>query len=531
MSAGKFSPTARNLALLGLAFGLCGLLVVLPPPTSLADTIRTAVDAGTGRPSYGAAYQGGEAAMAALGVLAFCLVLWVTEALPFHITGLVSLALLTFLRVGPYKEIISTGFGNDIVVFFIGVLVLGAFITKSGLGKRISAVILSVTGNDTRLIVLGFLVTGTLLSMWITDMAVAAMLMPLARAILREEGVVPMKSNFGKALMISVAWGALIGGIATPAGCGSNPIALQFLSSMAGIHLSFLDWMAYGVPSALLMVLPAWAILLAFFPPEINRLKVSKEDLRRELQDMPPMNREEGITLAIFVLTVLVWVFTPLLQGPLGMVIEISLPALLAACLFFLPGMSRTKWKEIEAEVDWAGILLIVSGLSLGQYLYKTGAAEWLAVSLLGRVGDVPLFVQIFLVTLAVCILKVVFSSNTVTATILIPLVIELGKATGMDVTAITLAAGLTSSLAFILVTTTPTNIIPFNAGYFSIKDMAKAGLAMTVVASLVVALVFMVVGGLRGEFSTASRGGVFDRGSAPHGDVNASVRAPMRGR
>lgn len=501
MSAGKLSLTARNVALLGLASGLCALLVFLAPPASLADTIRNAVDPRTGTPSYGAAYQGGAAAMAALGVLGFCLVLWVTEALPFHITGLISLALLSLLKVGEYKEIVSTGFGNDIVVFFIGVLVLGAFITKSGLGKRISAVILSVTGNDTRLIVLGFLVTGTLISMWITDMAVAAMLMPLARAILREEGVVPMKSNFGKALMISVAWGALIGGIATPAGCGSNPVALQFLSSMAGINLSFLDWMAYGVPSALLLVPPAWAILLAFFTPEIKRLKISEEELRRQFEDMPPMSREEGITLVVFVLTVLAWIFTPLLQAPLGMVIEISFPALLAACLFFLPGMSRTKWKEIETEVDWAGILLIVSGLSLGHSLYKTGAAEWLAVSLLGRVGDVPLFLQIFLVTLAVCLLKVVFSSNTVTATILIPLIIELGKTTGMDVTAITLAAGLTSSLAFILVTTTPTNVIPFNAGYFSIRDMATAGLAMTVVASLVIALVFTVVGGLRGAF------------------------------
>jgi len=501
MSAGTNSLTARNLALLCLALALCGLLVVLAPPASLVETIRGAADAGTGRPRYQEAYQGGEAAMAALGVLAFCLVLWVTEALPFHITGLLAIALLTLLKVGDYKEIVATGFGNDIVVFFIGVLVLGAFITKSGLGRRISAVILSVTGNDTRLLVLGFLVTGTLLSMWITDMAVAAMLMPLARAILREEGVVPMKSNVGKALMISVAWGALIGGIATPAGCGSNPIALQFLSSMAGIELSFLDWMAYGVPAALLLVPPAWGILLGFFPPEIKRLKVSREELRRELRDMPPMNREERITLVVFLLTVLVWVFSPLIQRPLGMVIEISFPALLAACLFFLPGMSRTTWKEIEGEVDWAGILLIVSGLSLGQYLHKTGAAEWLAVSLLGRVGDVPLFLQIFLVTLGVCLLKVVFSSNTVTATILVPLVIELGTSTGMDVTAITLAAGLTSSLAFILVTTTPTNVIPFNAGYFSIKDMAKAGLAMTVVASLVIATVFMVVGRLRGAF------------------------------
>jgi sodium-dependent dicarboxylate transporter 2/3/5 len=233
----------------------------------------------------------------------------------------------------------------------------------------------------------------------------------------------------------------------------------------------------------------------------MKKLKVTKEALTAELKAMPPMNREERLTLIVFILTVLVWVFTPLIQGPIGMTIEISFPVLVAACLFFLPGMSRTKWKEIETEVDWAGILLIVSGLSLGTYLYKTGAAEWLAVSMLGRIGEVPLFAQIFLVTLGVCLLKVVFSSNTVTATILIPLIIGLGKALSLDVTAITLAAGLTSSLAFILVTTTPTNVIPFNAGYFSIKDMAKAGLALTVVASLVIAVVFMGVGALRGSF------------------------------
>ncbi|NLJ45949.1 MAG: anion:sodium symporter, partial [Treponema sp.] len=260
-------------------------------------------------------------------------------------------------------------------------------------------------------------------------------------------------------------------------------------------------WMAYGIPSALLILGPAWGILLAFFPPEMRNLKVSKEKLREELRDMPPMGREEKLTLAVFVLTVLVWILTPVIQKPIGMVIEISLPALLAACLFFLPGMSRTKWKEVEGDVDWAGILLIVSGLSMGTYLYKTGAAEWLAVILLGRIGSVPVFAQLFLVTLGVCLLKVVFSSNTVTATILIPLIIGLGQALSLNVSAITLAAGLTSSLAFILVTSTPTNVIPFNAGYFGIKDMAKAGLVLTVLASLVIAVTFLVVGGIRGDF------------------------------
>jgi len=497
----KKDNTVKNAILLAVALAIGLAISLTPAPASLVSTIVKSVDPGTAKPSYPVAMHSGAPGMAALGVMAFALVLWITEALPFHITGLMALIFLTLLKVGKYKEIISTGFGNDIVVFFIGVLVITAFITKSGLGKRISAVILSITGNSTRAILFGFLAAGAILSMWITDMAVAAMLMPLARAILQEEGCKPKESSFGKALMISVAWGALIGGIGTPAGTGANPIALQFLANMAGIRLSFLDWMVYGVPSAILILPVAWGSLLLFFPPEMKNLKVSKAQLKSELKAMPPMNREEKITLFVFAFTIIIWIATPLLEGPLGMVIEISMPALLAACLFFMPGMSKAKWKEIEGEIDWAGILLIVSGISLGTYLYKTGVAEWLAITLLGRIGDVPLFLQLFLVTLGVCLLKVVFSSNSVTATILIPLIIGLGKATGIDVTGITLAAGLTTSLAFILVTTTPTNVIPFNAGYFSIKDMAKAGLVLTVGASLVIAMVFMTISGIKGGF------------------------------
>jgi sodium-dependent dicarboxylate transporter 2/3/5 len=495
------NPAIRNGIILavGLAIGLA--VTLAPAPASLVSTIVKAVNPGTSTPSYATVMHSGGPAMAALGVMAFALIMWISEALPFHITGLLSLVFLTLLKVGKYKEIISTGFGNDIVVFFIGVLVITAFITKSGLGRRISAVILSITGNSTKAILFGFLAAGTILSMWITDMAVAAMLMPLARAILQEEGCKPKESNFGKALMISVAWGALIGGIGTPAGTGANPIALQFLATMAGIRLSFLDWMVYGVPSAILILPVAWGVLLLFFPPEMKHLKVSRAELKDQLKAMPPMNREEKITLFVFALTVITWVATPLIEGPIGMVIEISMPALLAACLFFMPGMSKARWKEIEGEIDWAGILLIVSGISLGTYLYKTGVAEWLAITLLGRIGEVPVFMQLFLVTLGVCLLKVVFSSNSVTATILIPLIIGLGKATGIDVTGITLAAGLTTSLAFILVTTTPTNVIPFNAGYFSIKDMAKAGLVLTVGASFMIAVVFITISGIKGGF------------------------------
>ena len=184
----------------------------------------------------------------ALAVLVFALLLWITEAIPFHFTGLLAMALMALFGVDSFGSIVKTGFGNVNVIFFIGVFILSAFINKSGLGKRLVNMCLSVTGNSTKYVLLGFLVVGVLLSMWISNMAVAAMLMPLAKALLDEEGVKPLESNFGKALLMSVAWGSLIGGFGTPAGNGPNPLAIGFMKDLAGVDVSFLYWMKYGIP-------------------------------------------------------------------------------------------------------------------------------------------------------------------------------------------------------------------------------------------------------------------------------------------
>ena len=236
--------------------------------------------------------------------------------------------------------------------------------TLDGTGQKAMAVlILSLTGNSTRTILFGFLAAGTLLSMWITGMAVAAMLMPLGKAVQGEEGIRPLESNFGRALMISCAWGPIIGGIGTPAGCGPNPIAIGFLKEMAGIELSFLGWMKYGVPAAL--------VLLMLFKPEFSPLKKTRKELQNEYKKLPP------------------------------------------------------RWRVVAGRPH----LLDVSTL------------------------------------------------------------------------AVTLPAALTSSLAFILVTSSPTNVIPYSAGYFSIKDFAKGGIAITLVSSLLVASVILAVGAASGLY------------------------------
>jgi len=438
---------------------------------------------------------------AAMGVLAFALILWMTEAIPFHIAGLMGIVLLALLKIDTYKNIVMQGFGNHTITFFIGVLVLSAFITSSGLGKRIGVMILSRTGNNTKSIIFGFLVTGTVLSMWVTNMAVAAMLMPLAVAILEEEGVKPLKSNFGRALLIACAWGSIIGGIATPSGAGPNPLAIGFLKSMADIDISFVQWMMYGVPAAILLVPVSWLVLVLFFKPEMSHLSKTKEDLRQEFHDLPPMGREEKITLVIFLLTVFFWLASPLFENWLDISIPISMPVLFTASFFFLPFVSRMTWKDIEPQISWSGIILIVSGISIGMMLYETGAARWLSVVLLSGIGALGTFLMIITIVFLVSFLKLAFSSNTVTATIIIPIIIELAKSLGLPVLAVTLPAAIVASLAFILVTSSPTNVIPYSAGYFSILDMAKAGVVLTLIATIIVAGVIFTVGTMTGLY------------------------------
>ena len=423
---------------------------------------------------------------ACLAILAFAVVLWVSEALPFAVTSLFVLLLIPAFGIEEYATVVRVGFGNPIITFFLGVLLLSAAFSRSGLGPRLALEILRKVGTRTDRVLLGFLTVGAALSMWITDMAVAAMLLPLGVGVLRDAELKPLESNFGRALMIACAFGPLIGGIATPAGTGANPIALSYLEDLAGIEISFLEWMRYGLPAAILMIPCAWQILLRLFPPELERLPIEPRELDERLEAMGPLGPTEIKTLVVFVSTITLWLATSL---------PIQAVALFGGISLFLPGMNVMTWKEAQADVDWGGILLIVAGLSLGMMVYQTGAAEWLALVLMGRMGDVSPLLRPFLIVLGVALLHLLFSSNTVTSTIIMPILIALAASLDMDVWSLAGPAAFTSSLAFILVTESPTNVVPYSSGYFSIRDMAKAGVLMTLFAAVCVGVSMLING------------------------------------
>jgi sodium-dependent dicarboxylate transporter 2/3/5 len=472
-----------------LAFVILGVIAILPSPDPLV--------------------KGGEMiplawnAKATLALLAAAIVLWITEVIPFSITALIIMLLIPVFGIDSFKHVIILGFGNQIIAFFIGVLILSSAFTRSGMGNRLSGLILSVMGTKPRMVILGFIIVGALLSMWITDMAVAAILMPLGVAILKQSGIKPLESNFGKGLMISCAWGPLFGGIATPSGCGPNPLTIGFLKGLAHIDIDFLTWMSMGLPASILMIPAGWLVITTIFPPEIERLPFEKEEIKKNLADMGPLGTREKWTLSIFLMTICAWVTSPLINNMTGGMIDMPMQAiaLFGALLLFLPGIEVISWKEAQEDVDWGGIILICAGISLGMVVYNSGAARWLSWLLLGPVVQLPGIIRVFVIVLGVSILHLAFSSNTVTGTIIIPLLIALATDLNINPWLICAPAAFTSSLAFILVTETPTNVIPYSAGYFAIKDMAKAGIVMTLVAALCVGVSILVFGNLFGNY------------------------------
>ena len=474
--------TRRNLIALAGAAALMLVIAFAPAPPPLeraGNSIALTADGQT-----------------CLAIMAFAITLWVTEALPFAATSLLVVLLIAGFGIADYRTIVRASFGDPVVTFILGTLMLSAGFTRSGLGTRLAHHVLLRVGTGTDRVLLGLLVTGTAISMWIPDIAVAAMLFPIAVGLLRDAGLQPGHSQFGRALMIAVGFGPLIGGIATPAGTTANLVALAQLKQLAGIDVSFVTWMAYGVPAAVLMVPFAYWILMWLFPPEIARLPVTTDEIRRRLAAQGLLSRVERLTLAIFLGVIVTWVLTPLVEGWSGGAITLPIEAVALAggvCLF-LPGVGALTWKEAEREIEWGGLLLIIAGLALGVVVFESGAARWLAWILLGGIRDVPALLQPVVIVLAVAGLHMMFSSNTVTASIIVPILVALATDLQLDVWMLVAPAAFTSSLAFILVSEGPTTIIPHSSGYFSIKDMARAGILMTIAAAACVALSVHVV-------------------------------------
>jgi solute carrier family 13 (sodium-dependent dicarboxylate transporter), member 2/3/5 len=425
-----------------------------------------------------------------LGILALVVLFWMTEIMPFAITGFLAVVLLHAFGVQNFTAILAKGFGHPIATFVIGILLFSLAVTKTGLGNRLTRVLLAKVGRSSRRVLFAFMVTGGCLSAWMSDAAVAAILMPIAVGILRHEGVKPLESNFGRALLISCVWGPSIGGIATPAGAAPNPLSLSYLKEMAGVEKNFIDWMIFGVPAALVLLPVAWFLLITLFPPEMKELKhvpLGREDGRA-------WSRAEVTTAAVFLLTVTLWITAPQIKAATGLSLSMEYVIFSTVLIFFIPKLDVLAWTDVHRDFSWSALLLVMTGIAIGFVLGDVGVAEWLSYSVLHHVGQLPVYGMIVLTAVIVAILHNLFASNTITAVVMVPIVLHSAMLMGAPPWLAVAPAAFMSTMGLILVTTAPTNMIPYSAGYFSIRDFAKAGVVVSLVGSVVIGSVIYLI-------------------------------------
>lgn len=478
--------TARKTFFFLLGIGIMLLVIALPTP-----------------PPF---YKGEEAipltqnAKIVMGALCFAVIMWMTEAIPFPATSLSLIVLLHIMNIDSFGNLVKAGLGNQSILFLMGAMGLSAAMTESGLARRFMLWMLTKVGRRTDRIVLAFMLVGMLTSMWVTDMAVAAMLLPLGMSILQGSGCKPLESNFGRTLMIGIVWGSLIGGTATPAGCGANVLAMQYVRDIAQLDVSFAQWMAVGVPGALLMIPLGWFFLMKIFPPEFREIPITLDSIRDELRSLGGLKVKEIRTLVVFVVMVALWLGGAHVAPILGFKAPEAFVALLGFVLLFMPGLRVFEdWKDASRSIDWGGLILIAGGISAGMLLASTGAARWIAWGALSEVGNLHPVLRVLAVITLVEVLKVFFSSNSVTGAVVMPLIIALAMDIGMNPWVLAGPAGIASSMAFIMVTSSPTNVIPYSSGYFRISEFAKVGVVMTIIAICCVTLSVSIFGRFAG--------------------------------
>jgi len=424
--------------------------------------------------------EGSEAVMAG-ALLVFAILNWVLETAPIAITALSLIVLVPFTGLMTFQEAVKASFGNSVFGFFLGVLLLSYAFRDTGLGRAISKAIFSLFGRKPSNIVLGVMTCGAFLAMWITEVAAAAVIFPIAMSIWDKTKGRSDHAAFGKAIMLGVAWGCAFGGVATPIATGANLIAVEYLQSSCGVNISFAQWMRIGVPICLSLLAAGW-MLLTFTLRDGAEIELDEEAL--------VFGPREKKLAAVFVCAVVLWI------GGCRLGITCHHVALLAAVALFLPGMEVMEWKRAVSNISWESIMLIASGVMLGDLLFETGVAQWMADLMFApQLFEGGIFLRGVMIVLAVSVLKVLFSSNTVSGIVLVPIMISLAQANGLSPWGVVAPCIFSSALSLVVISSSPVNVIPYASKAFTPKDMACYGVVMTVITAVIIGFWLMMLG------------------------------------
>ncbi|MGH7476793.1 MAG: SLC13 family permease [Longimicrobiales bacterium] len=433
---------------------------------------------------------------------------WMTEALPLPATALLPLALLpAFGVLSPAAA--AAPYANPVIFLFFGGFVLALAMQRWLLHRRIALGVVAAAGTSPRRLVGGFMVATAFLSMWISNTATAAMMLPIGIALielLRPPDLPVGRFAFGTALMLGIAYAATIGGVGTLIGTPPNAVFAAAARELLGCEVSFVEWMRVGIPIVLVLLPITWALLVfVLFPP--GPLGDGAAALLREQRaGLGPMRQAEGLTLAVFAGAALAWLFRePKALGAItipGLAgwwpgIDDSTVAIAAALLLFLlpargfRGERIMDW-DTATRLPWGVLLLFGGGLSLAAAFEASGLTRVIA-ELVAGAGGLPPVVLILAMT-ALFIYLSELASNTAIAAMAMPLVAAVAIGLGQPPIVWMAVAAIAASTAFMLPVGTPPNAIAFGTGYITMGQMIRAGFWLNLVALVLDTIVALLL-------------------------------------
>jgi solute carrier family 13 (sodium-dependent dicarboxylate transporter), member 2/3/5 len=427
-------------------------------------------------------------------VAALMAVWWIAEALPIHVTALVPLVAFPVLGILPPVQA-AAPYANPIVFLFLGGFMLAIAMQRWGLERRLALGIVSAIGTRPDRLVLGFMLATAFLSMWISNTATAAMMVPIGIALC---DVLDPRSNgdpfnFGTALMLGIAYAATIGGVGTLIGTPPNAIFAAAAAEQIGRPIGFAEWLIVGLPLVVVLLPAAWLLLVRVFFPPGPVAPGAAAVLASQRAALGRMHRGEKITAAVFAGMAVAWLMRePKVFGAFTLPgittvapgIDDSTIAVAGALLLFIaraaPGRPVLVWEDTRA-LPWGVLLLFGGGLALARAFEASGLAAVIAGAVGGLGGAAPWLM--LLATAALFLALSELASNTAVAAMAMPILAATAIGMGLPPVPLMAVGAIATSCAFMLPVGTPPNAIVFGSGRIRIEQMARAGLLLNLIA------------------------------------------------
>jgi sodium-dependent dicarboxylate transporter 2/3/5 len=417
----------------------------------------------------------------AWAIFVLCTGLWVSNAVPFGITGLLAVALLALTGAMKTSEAFAA-FGNSAVFFLIGVFIIAAALIESGLSKRCALLFLRPFEGSPYAFASGMMLAGAFGTMWMPNQATSALLFPIALEVAIALRLAKGQSPYAKVLFLSLAWGAMIGSNASFLGSTRAPLAIGMLQEKHGIGISFAQWVVAALPMVVLGCAAAPLVLRLCFPRETVAFSAARQVLEDAVKEMGPVGQKQWTVAVIVTLTIAAWIV-------LGNRVDLAVIALLGS--FALFATRCIGWEAAERRIYWNIVLMYGGAIALGIVIDRTGAARWLVDTVLQGV-TIPAAVAVVVVGLGALVLSE-FMSNVAAVAVMLPLAFNMASQLGASPVALTLATSIGAGLDFALPFSSAPNTIVFSSGYLRMVDVVKAGGVMTIVSLLLVVLLVWI--------------------------------------